>query len=111
MIDGIHLEGPWLAENRCGAHDPALLRDPDPAELDRVLSAAGGTMQVVTLAPERDGALAAIRRVVEAGAVAAVGHTDATYDRTRAAVAAGARRWRPTCSTRCARSTTANPVR
>lgn len=90
VIDGIHLEGPWLAENRCGAHDPALLRDPDPAELDRVLDAAGGTIRMITLAPERDGALAAIRRVVEAGAVAAVGHTDATYDRTRAAVAAGA---------------------
>lgn len=45
---------------------------------------------MITLAPERDGALGAIRRVVEAGAVAAVGHTDATYDQTRAAVAAGA---------------------
>ncbi len=45
---------------------------------------------MITFAPERAGALAAIRRVVDTGVVAAVGHTDATYEQTRAAVAAGA---------------------
>ena len=89
-IAGIHLEGPWLAAERCGAHDPGLLRDPDPTELDRVLSAGGGTIRMVTLAPERAGGLEAVRRVVDAGAVAAVGHTEATYRQTRAAVEAGA---------------------
>ena len=90
FIAGIHLEGPWLAAERCGAHDPALLRDPDPQELDRVLRAGAGTIRMVTLAPERTGALDAIRRIVDAGAVAAVGHTEATYEQTRAAVDAGA---------------------
>ena len=90
LIAGIHLEGPWLAAERCGAHDPALLRDPDPQELDRVLRAGAGTIRMVTLAPERTGALDAIRRIVDAGAVAAVGHTEATYEQTRAAVDAGA---------------------
>ncbi len=90
VIAGIHLEGPWLAAERCGAHDPALLRDPDPDELRRVLEAGRGTIRMVTLAPERRGALDAIRRVVAAGAVAAVGHTEATYAQTRAAVDAGA---------------------
>lgn len=90
VIDGIHLEGPWLAQSRCGAHDPALLRDPDPTELDRVLGDGRGTIRMVTLASERAGAPAAIGRVVDAGAVAAVGHTDATYDQTRAAIDAGA---------------------
>ena len=90
LIAGIHLEGPWLAAERCGAHDPALLRDPDPEEVDRVLRAGAGTIRMVTLAPERAGALDAIRRIVDAGAVAAVGHTQATYDQTRAAVDAGA---------------------
>jgi N-acetylglucosamine-6-phosphate deacetylase len=45
---------------------------------------------MVTIAPERDGALAAIRQIVDAGVVAAVGHTEATYDQTRAAIDAGA---------------------
>ncbi|MCV7191618.1 N-acetylglucosamine-6-phosphate deacetylase [Mycolicibacterium brumae] len=90
VIAGVHLEGPWLSAARCGAHDPQLLRDPDPAELDRVLDASGGAVRMVTLAPERRGALEAIRRVVAGGAVAAVGHTDADYAQTRAAVDAGA---------------------
>ena len=90
LIDGIHLEGPWLSTTRCGAHQPSLMRDPDPAEVDRVLDAGAGAIRMVTLAPERDGALAAIGQIVEAGAVAAVGHTEATYEQTRAAIAAGA---------------------
>lgn len=90
LISGIHLEGPWLAVKRCGAHDPALLRDPDPAEIRRVFDAAGGTIRMVTLAPERTGAHEAIRSTVDAGAVAAVGHTEATYSQTRAAIDAGA---------------------
>ena len=90
VIAGIHLEGPWLSASRCGAHDPALLRDPDAGELHRVLSVGSNTIRMVTLAPERAGGLDAIRRVVDAGAVAAVGHTEATYEQTRAAIDAGA---------------------
>ncbi|HUM00013.1 MAG TPA: amidohydrolase family protein, partial [Mycobacterium sp.] len=90
LIAGIHLEGPWLAAERCGAHDPALMRDPDPDELDRVLTAGGGTVRMVTLAPERPGALRAVRRIVDAGVVVAVGHTEATYQQTRAAIEVGA---------------------
>lgn len=89
-LAGVHLEGPWLSERRCGAHDVGLLRDPDPDELAGVLDAGRGTIRMVTLAPERRGALDAVRAVVGAGAVAAVGHTDATYDVVRAAVDAGA---------------------
>lgn len=90
LLDGIHLEGPWLSTVRCGAHQPALMRDPDPAEIDRVLEAAAGTIRMITIAPEREGALAAIKQIVDAGVVAAVGHTEATYKQTRAAIEAGA---------------------
>ena len=90
LIGGIHLEGPWLSTVRCGAHQPSLMRDPDPVEVDRVLAAGAGTVRMITVAPERGGALAAIRRIVDAGVVAAVGHTDASYAQTRAAIEAGA---------------------
>jgi N-acetylglucosamine-6-phosphate deacetylase len=90
LLAGIHLEGPWLSTKRCGAHQPSLMRDPDPTEIDRVLDAAGGAIRMVTLAPERDGAVAAIERFVDRGVVAAVGHTEATYEQTRTAIAAGA---------------------
>ena len=90
VLAGIHLEGPWLSVHRCGAHQPALMRDPDPAEIDRVLAAADGAIRMVTLAPERDGALAAIAQFTAAGVVAAVGHTEASYAQARAAIDAGA---------------------
>ena len=90
LLAGIHLEGPWLAAQRCGAHDPALLRDPEPGELSRVLDAGDQTIRMVTLAPERNGGIEAIRRIVDAGVVAAIGHTEATYAQTCAAIEAGA---------------------
>ena len=46
---GVHLEGPFLAPTRHGAHDPAALRAPDPAAVDRLLDAF--TPAIVTLAP------------------------------------------------------------
>jgi N-acetylglucosamine-6-phosphate deacetylase len=87
-LAGIHLEGPYLSPVRRGAHDPAHLRDPDPAELTGLLDLGG--VRMVTLAPERSGALDAIRRLRDRGVVAAVGHTDATYEQTLAAIDAGA---------------------
>ncbi|SPM28639.1 N-acetylglucosamine-6-phosphate deacetylase, partial [Mycobacterium terramassiliense] len=89
-LAGIHLEGPWLSRARCGAHDPARMRDPDPAEIDAVLTAGGGAIRMVTLAPELPGADDAIRRFLDADVVVAVGHTDATYEQTKRAIAAGA---------------------
>jgi N-acetylglucosamine-6-phosphate deacetylase len=90
-LAGVHLEGPWLAEGRCGAHDPRQLRDPDPGELDRLLRAGDGAVRMVTLAPERAGGPDAVRRITGAGVIAALGHTDATYALTREAIDAGAR--------------------
>ena len=87
---GLHLEGPWLSPRRCGAHEPSALRTPDVAEVDALLAAGRGTIRMVTLAPELEGAMAAIPRIVDAGAAAAVGHTDGSYDQARAAVDAGA---------------------
>jgi N-acetylglucosamine-6-phosphate deacetylase len=89
-VAGIHLEGPWLSPSRCGAHDQTLMRDPDPTEIDAVLAAGGDAIRMVTLAPERPGCDAAIRRFVDAGVVVAVGHTDATYEQTQHAAALGA---------------------
>lgn len=89
-ISGIHLEGPWLSPRYPGAHDPHLLREPDLPELKRLLGAAAGHIRMVTIAPELPGALPLIEYLADHGIVAAVGHTDATYDQTRQAISAGA---------------------
>lgn len=90
LVAGTHLEGPWISPARPGAHDPAVIRPPDPRELDHVLAAGRGTIVMVTLAPEVAGGLDAIRQVSDAGAIAAVGHTEADWTTTRRAIDAGA---------------------
>ena len=90
LVDGIHLEGPWLAEARCGAHDPALLRDADLLEVERLLDAGRGHIRQVTVAPERDHGLDLVGWLVAAGVHAAVGHTTASFAVATRAVEAGA---------------------
>ncbi|WP_261623823.1 N-acetylglucosamine-6-phosphate deacetylase [Nesterenkonia marinintestina] len=88
-LAGVHLEGPWLSRERAGAHDPDLLSAPDATVLEELLGT--GVVRMVTLAPELPGGTDAVRRIAAAGAIAAVGHSDATYRQTREALAAGAR--------------------
>ena len=87
---GSHLEGPFLAEEFKGAHDPALLRAATAPDLERLIAAGSGTIAQVTLAPELPGGMAAIEQFTAAGVRVAVGHTAADYETARAAFAAGA---------------------
>jgi N-acetylglucosamine-6-phosphate deacetylase len=89
-ILGIHLEGPFLARQYRGAHDPAFLRAPDPDLVERLLSAADGTLRQVTMAPERAHFAKSAQILSDAGVVVAVGHTAASFEHARAAIEAGA---------------------
>ncbi|KUO10605.1 N-acetylglucosamine-6-phosphate deacetylase [Streptomyces sp. DSM 15324] len=89
-LAGIHFEGPFISPCRKGAHSEALLRDPDPADVRKLLDAARGAARMVTLATELPGGLDSVRLLVEQGVIAAVGHTDATYEQTVQAIEAGA---------------------
>ncbi|MFE7166949.1 N-acetylglucosamine-6-phosphate deacetylase [Streptomyces sp. NPDC057616] len=89
-IAGIHFEGPFISPCRKGAHSEALLRDPDPAEVRKLIDAARGRARMVTLATELPGGIDSVRLLAEHGVIAAVGHTDATYEQTVAAIEAGA---------------------
>ncbi|MDX6645941.1 MAG: N-acetylglucosamine-6-phosphate deacetylase, partial [Miltoncostaeaceae bacterium] len=86
---GVHLEGPFLARTRAGAHHEGRLRDPDPTAVDDL--AARFRPRIVTLAPELPGALDAIRRLARRGVSVACGHTEAGHEQGRAAIGAGAR--------------------
>ncbi|MFJ3232278.1 N-acetylglucosamine-6-phosphate deacetylase [Streptomyces sp. NPDC086787] len=89
-IAGIHFEGPFISPCRKGAHSEELLRDPDPADVRKLIDAAHGRATMVTLATELPGGLDSVRLLAEHGVIAAVGHTDATYEQTVAAIDAGA---------------------
>ncbi|WP_420809035.1 N-acetylglucosamine-6-phosphate deacetylase [Amycolatopsis suaedae] len=90
LIAGIHLEGPFISKARCGAHDPAALREPETAVVDKLLSAGHGHVRMVTLAPELHGGVEAVRQLVESGVIAAIGHTDGVEEQILPAVDAGA---------------------
>src|SRR6185436_11024038 len=84
---GIHLEGPFLSPDKPGVHDRAAIRRPEPADLD-LLASLGDGATLVTLAPEQapEGFVAALAR---SGVTVALGHSMATYDETRRAIADG----------------------
>lgn len=82
LIAGIHSEGPFLAQARCGAQDPEWLRAPDPDLLRRLLDAAGGTLKTMTYAPELPGADALVRMLAANGVTPSLGHTDADAQTT-----------------------------
>jgi N-acetylglucosamine-6-phosphate deacetylase len=92
-VVGIHLEGPYISEvdGYRGAHPLAAVRDPDWDEFQALQDAAGGRIVLVTLAPERPGAIRFIEKAIRSGVVVALGHTAADGATLRAAVGAGAR--------------------
>lgn len=89
---GLHLEGPFLAPSKRGAHQQQWLQNPTSKALDELLNGpAGKVLKLITLAPECPHALAAIARFTQAGIKVSLGHTDANAEQMRAASYAGAR--------------------
>jgi N-acetylglucosamine-6-phosphate deacetylase len=91
-IAGWHIEGPFLSSKPGfhGAHNPALMLDPSPESIRELRALAGRDPLLLTMAPERPGALEAISLAVSLGCKVSLGHTDASAEIIRAAVQAGA---------------------
>jgi N-acetylglucosamine-6-phosphate deacetylase len=92
-VPGFHLEGPYISpdDGPRGAHPREHVREPDLDAFRRWQDAAGGRIRLVTLAPERPGALRFIEQVSRTDVLVAIGHTAATPAQVRDAIAAGAR--------------------
>ncbi len=86
---GIHFEGPFISPARRGVHPPQFIRLPSSELLRRFVESAGGHAQMLTIAPELLGAMPCIDAAQKAGMVVGIGHTDATYEQARAAMARG----------------------
>jgi len=87
---GIHFEGPFLSKERRGVHRAEFLQLPSAELLQRFLNSAAGNARILTIAPELLGAMPCIDAARSLGMVVSIGHTDATYEQARAAVAHGA---------------------
>jgi N-acetylglucosamine-6-phosphate deacetylase len=91
-VVGIHLEGPSISalDGYRGAHPLEAVRGPSLDEFFELREASNHRIKIITLAPERPGAIEFIREVVGQGVVIAIGHTSANFDVIRKAVEAGA---------------------
>lgn len=89
-IIGIHIEGPYLNVKRKGMQNERYLRHPDLEEMKTIMQKTGPLLRMVTLAPELPGGLEMISFLKEKGIIAAIAHSDATYDDAKQAFACGA---------------------
>jgi N-acetylglucosamine-6-phosphate deacetylase len=87
---GVHFEGPFISPIRRGVHPPEWLKLPSAELLEKFVEAARGNALILTIAPELLGAMPCIDAARKSGMVVGIGHTDATYEQTRAAMARGA---------------------
>jgi N-acetylglucosamine-6-phosphate deacetylase len=88
---GIHVEGPFVNPMRGGMVNSNKIWAPNPDDLKKILSVAGGKMKMMTMAPELPGGLDLIARMKEAGVIPSLGHTEADFDQTRSGFKAGIR--------------------
>jgi N-acetylglucosamine-6-phosphate deacetylase len=93
MIVGYHIEGPWLSPEPGyrGAHPPGPMHAPSMAEFERLQSAAGGRVRLITLAPEWPGSMECIAAITRARVHVSLGHTNASETQIDEAIRAGAR--------------------
>jgi len=91
-IAGIHLEGPFISpeDGPRGAHERRYVTAPDWKKFQRWQKAAGGRIRLLTMSPEWPGSAAFVRRCADSGVTVSIGHTAASVDQIRYAVAAGA---------------------
>jgi N-acetylglucosamine-6-phosphate deacetylase len=88
IVAGIHFEGPFLSEARCGAQDPRFLIPADEQSMQRLMEAAGGHARSMTIAPEFAD-LPSLKVLADAGAIPSWGHTDSSQQVAQEAIKNG----------------------
>ncbi len=86
---GIHLEGPFIAANKRGMIQPDCICPASMRTLDKILKVTGSRLKMMTIAPEIDGSLEIIRRLVDSNIIASFAHSEANYEQTLAGIGAG----------------------
>ena len=87
---GIHLEGPFISPAKCGVHPTEYLIAPTIDLFERILDASGGTLKMITIAPELPGSAEVISYGRGRGVLTSMGHSNATFEEAEKGIAAGA---------------------
>ncbi|MDQ7823294.1 MAG: N-acetylglucosamine-6-phosphate deacetylase [Candidatus Eremiobacteraeota bacterium] len=88
---GVNLEGPFISEEKKGVHDREFIRMVPRGEMEQLIALSGGAIRIVTVAPEKEGALDFISFLCSRGIIASAGHTNADYDKMQEAAKRGVR--------------------
>jgi len=90
VIIGAYIEGPFITEKNKGAHPAEFIRRINNEDIDQLLQDTNGSIRIITIAPEKEGAVELIKSLTAKGLKVSIGHTDATFDETKEAVQNGA---------------------
>jgi len=90
-IIGVHLEGPFLNPEKCGALNAMTFIEPTEYNLKELIEGFEDMVKIMTIAPEIDGATRLIRKISEMGIIVSMGHSDASYAEAEAGFKAGAK--------------------
>jgi N-acetylglucosamine-6-phosphate deacetylase len=88
---GLRLEGPYISKAKAGAQDKRYIRRPNVKELSKIIERSSPVFRMMTIAPEKKGALSLVRALVKNGIIASIGHSYATYDEAKQGISAGIR--------------------
>jgi N-acetylglucosamine-6-phosphate deacetylase len=88
-ILGINLEGPFISAEKRGVHDIDAIRRMTNDEMSRYIDASKGRIRIVTVAPEKEGALEFLDFLRSRGIIASAGHTNANYEEMMMAIRSG----------------------
>ncbi|HEY8483693.1 MAG TPA: N-acetylglucosamine-6-phosphate deacetylase [Longimicrobiales bacterium] len=88
---GIYIEGPFVSVEKRGGIPTTSIVPPSRGVLEEILALTGGTLRIMTIAPELDGSLPLIERLVAAGVIPAFGHSAASYEQAKLGIEAGIR--------------------
>ncbi len=89
-IIGIHLEGPYINENKKGGFSSDFIRKPSLKEFKKILSILGTNLKIITIAPEINNIFEIIKEARRNDIIVALGHSEADYELTTKAIKAGA---------------------
>ncbi len=89
-ILGVHLEGPFLNQVRCGAQNKSSFIKPSILSLKKLIDSYEDIIKIITIAPELAGALKVIEKCASLGIKVNMGHSDATYNQALEGKKAGA---------------------
>ena len=90
-IIGVHLEGPFLNPEKCGALNAAEFIEPNEYNFKELIEGFEDILKIITIAPEIKGAAGLIKKMSDTGVIVSMGHSNATYAEAEAGFNAGAR--------------------